>query len=132
MAIDGKVAPLGNYPAVKNFGNLIFVSGISARLPNNSIAGVEQVGGRIRGNAAIQTQVILDKLETLLQEHGSGLEMCLDITVFLTNMEDFAAFNRIYAEKFEIETGPARTTIAVKALPKPGMVVEMKVVAARP
>ncbi|WP_454825704.1 RidA family protein [Paraburkholderia xenovorans] len=132
MTIDGKAAPLGNYPAVKIFGNLIFVSGISARLPDNSVAGVEQIGGQIKGDAAIQTQVILDKLDALLQEHGSCLEECLDVTAFVTDMDDFPAFNRVYAEHFRIETGPARTTLAVKALPKPGMVVELKVVAARP
>lgn len=132
MAIDGKVAPLGNYPVVKVFGNLIFVSGISARLPDNSVAGVEQTGGRIRGDAAIQTQVILGKLEALLREYGSCLDKCLDVTAFLTDMDDFPAFNRVYAEHFQIETGPARTTLAVKALPKPGMVVELKVVAAGP
>ncbi|HTH61539.1 MAG TPA: RidA family protein [Paraburkholderia sp.] len=131
MAVAGKVAPLGNYPAVKCFGDLIYVSGISARLPDNSVAGVDQIGGQVKGNAAIQTQVILDKLKSLLEEHGSGLDKCLDVTAFLTDMGDFPAFNRVYAEHFQIETGPARTTIAVKALPKPGMVVELKVVAGR-
>lgn len=132
MAIEGRVAPLGNYPAVKIFGNLIFVSGITARLPDNSVAGVEQIDGRMIVDAAIQTNVILQKLEVLLHEYGSGLDKCLDVTAFLTDMDYFPAFNRVYAEYFQIETGPARTTIAAKALPKPGMVVELKVVAARP
>lgn len=132
MATERKVAPLGNYPAVKIFGDLIFVSGISARLPDNSIAGAEQIGGQIKTDAAIQTKVILDKLDALLREYGSGFDKCLDVTAFLTDMADFPVFNRVYAEHFQIETGPARTTIAVRALPKPGMVVELKVIAARP
>jgi 2-aminomuconate deaminase len=53
------------------------------------------------------------------------------MTVFLVDMGDFDAYNEVYGEFFDV-TGPARTTVAVRALPHPDMVVEMKAVALLP
>jgi 2-aminomuconate deaminase len=53
----------------------------------------------------------------------------VDVTTFLVNMNDFAGYNKTYAEFFSLETGPARTTVAVHQLPHPDLVVEIKVMA---
>ncbi|PLZ00592.1 2-aminomuconate deaminase [Burkholderia sp. WAC0059] len=126
------VRPLGNYPAAKVMGDLVFVSGLSARLPGGAVAGASVVDGRLCLDVAVQTRTIFDKLQAVLREYGTGIEHCLDITVFLVDMGDFDAFNQVYSEYFPMETGPARTTVAVRALPRPEMVVEFKVMAARP
>jgi 2-aminomuconate deaminase len=129
---EPRVSPLGNYPAARVCGNLVFVSGLSARLPDNSIAGVDCVDGQLQIDVAAQTRVILEKLEAILREYGTDMDNCLDVTVFLTDIAEFDAFNKVYGEYFRADTGPARTTLAVKALPKPGMAVELKVIASLP
>jgi 2-aminomuconate deaminase len=53
----------------------------------------------------------------------------VDVTSFLVNMNDFADYNKAYAEFFNPENGPTRTTVAVHQLPHPDLVVEIKVVA---
>lgn len=126
------VAPLGNYPAARIWGNLVFVSGLSARLADNSIAGAEWIDGRFQTDVAVQTRIILEKLKAILKEYGTDLDHCLDITIFLTDIAEFDAFNKIYGEYFRADSAPARTTLAVKALPKPGMAVELKVIAGLP
>jgi 2-aminomuconate deaminase len=55
----------------------------------------------------------------------------VEISTFLLNMNDFAAYNEIYAEYFD-ENGPARTTVAVRELPHPHLLIEMKAIAYKP
>ena len=54
----------------------------------------------------------------------------MDLTVFLIDMRDYGAFNKVYNEFFDAKTGPARTTMAVKELPSPKLLIEIKAVAA--
>lgn len=127
-----RARPLGNYPLAKRVGDFVFVSGTSARRPDGSIAGVStEEGGGIRRDAAEQTRVVIRNLEDSLRQHGADLADCAEIVVFLIDMADFAAYNAAYSEFFSHE-GPTRTTVAVRALPHPDMVVEMKAVAYRP
>ena len=71
---------------------------------------------------------MIDNVRVILEEYGSGLESVVDVLVFLTDMErDFSGYNEVYAEYFS-ETLPARTTVAVDALPT-SIAIELKVVA---
>ncbi|WP_431156468.1 RidA family protein [Winogradskyella poriferorum] len=126
-----KVTPRGAYPHVKQVGDFIFVSGTSSRRPDNSIAGVDIIDemGTKRLNIETQTREVLKNIERNLQTVGASLKNVVDVTSFLVNMNDFAGYNKAYAEFFDKETGPARTTVAVHQLPHPDLVVEIKVMA---
>jgi 2-aminomuconate deaminase len=126
-----KVTPRGAYPHVKVVGNFIFVSGTSSRRADNSIAGVEMIDemGTKKLNAYIQTKEVLQNIDNNLKAVGASLKDAVDITSFLVNMNDFADYNKAYAEFFDKETGPARTTVAVHQLPHPDLVVEIKATA---
>ncbi len=127
------VTPRGAYPHVKQVGDFIFVSGTSSRRPDNTIAGVDIIDemGTKRLNIEVQTREVLKNIETNLAKVGATLKDVVDVTSFLVNMNDFAGYNKAYAEFFEKETGPTRTTVAVHQLPHPDLVVEIKVMASK-
>lgn len=68
-----------------------------------------------------QTRQVLNNLSEILKAGGSSLQQVFKTTIFLSNMEDFALVNAIYAEFFR-EHKPARSTVAVKTLPKNALV----------
>ncbi|CAM1353133.1 RidA family protein [Tenacibaculum insulae] len=129
--MEKKVTPRGAYPHVKVVGDFIFVSGTSSRRSDNTIAGVELVDemNTKKLDAEIQTREVLKNIDKTLQTVGASIKDVVDVTSFLVNMNDFAGYNKAYAEFFEKETGPTRTTVAVHQLPHPDLVVEIKVVA---
>ena len=129
-----KVTPRGAYPHVKVVGDFIFVSGTSSRRPDNTIAGVDIIDemGTKRLNIEVQTREVLKNIDINLQKVGASLKDVVDVTSFLVNMNDFTGYNKAYAEFFDKETGPARTTVAVHQLPHPDLVVEIKVLAYKP
>ena len=126
-----EVTPRGAYPHVKVVGNWIFVSGTSSRRADNTIAGVDIIDemGTKRLNIEEQTREVLKNIERNLATVGASLKDVVDVTTFLVNMNDFAGYNKAYAEFFNKETGPARTTVAVHQLPHPDLVVEIKATA---
>lgn len=126
-----KVTPRGAYPHVKVVGDFIFVSGTSSRRPDNTIAGVVVIDemGTKKLDAYIQTKAVLENINRNLKSVGASLKDVVDVSSFLVNMNDFADYNRAYAEFFDKETGPTRTTVAVHQLPHPDLVVEVKVTA---
>jgi 2-aminomuconate deaminase len=126
---EKKVTPRGAYPHVKVVGDFIFVSGTSSRKSDNSIAGVHIIDemGTKKLDAYIQTKEVLQNIDNNLKAVGASLKDAVDVTSFLVNMNDFADYNKAYAEFFDKETGPARTTVAVHQLPHPDLVVEIKV-----
>ena len=129
--MNSKVTPRGAYPHVKVAGDFIFVSGTSSRRPDNSIAGVEIIDemGTKRLDIYEQTKAVLQNIERNLQTVDASLKDVVEVSSFLVNMNDFAGYNKAYAEFFDKSTGPARTTVAVHQLPHPDLVVEIKVVA---
>jgi 2-aminomuconate deaminase len=131
---DKKVTPRGAYPHIKRAGDFIFVSGTSSRRADNTIAGVDIIDemGTKRLNIEAQTREVLQNIDTNLQKVGASLKDVVDVTSFLVNMNDFAGYNKVYAEFFNAETGPARTTVAVHQLPHSDLVVEIKVMAYKP
>ena len=124
---SNKVTPRGAYPHTKRAGDFIFVSGTSSRRADNTIAGVEIIDemGTKRLNIVEQTRAVLNNIEKNLQKAGAKMSDVVDVTSFLVNMNDFAGYNKAYAEFFNAETGPARTTVAVHQLPHPDLVVEI-------
>ncbi len=131
---EGKVTPRGAYPHVKRAGDFIFVSGTSSRRPDNSIAGVDVIDemGTKHLNIEVQTREVLNNIDANLKKVGASLKDVVDVSTFLVNMNDFAGYNKAYAEFFDKETGPTRTTVAVHQLPHPDLVVEIKVMAYKP
>jgi 2-iminobutanoate/2-iminopropanoate deaminase len=100
--------------------NLVFVSG---QLPVNTETGSFPEG------VAAQTKASLANLKTVLEAAGASMGGVVKTTVFLKNMNDFAAMNAIYAEAFPSEP-PARSAIEVARLPKDAL-VEIEAVAIR-
>ena len=129
--MSSKVTPRGAYPHVKVAGDFIFVSGTSSRRPDNSIAGIEIIDemGTKRLDIYEQTIAVLQNIERNLNTVDASLKDVVEVSSFLVNMNDFAGYNKAYAEFFDKATGPARTTVAVHQLPHPDLVVEIKVVA---
>ncbi|MDN3492897.1 RidA family protein [Winogradskyella bathintestinalis] len=125
------VTPRGAYPHIKQVGDFIFVSGTSSRRADNSIAGVDIIDemGTKHLNSEVQTRKVLQNIDRILKTVGASLKDVVDVTSFLVSMNDFAGYNKAYAEFFDEDNGPTRTTVAVHQLPHPDLVVEIKVMA---
>jgi 2-iminobutanoate/2-iminopropanoate deaminase len=104
--------------AIKANG-FVFVSGQLGLKPDHA----EMVGDTIEE----QTRQVLDNMEAILTEAGSGLDRIVKTTVFLASLDDFQGMNSVYAERVG-ETPPARSTIEVAGLPS-GALVEIEAVA---
>jgi 2-iminobutanoate/2-iminopropanoate deaminase len=102
-------AAIGPYTQAVKGGGLVFLSGQVALDP----ASGQLVGGDIRR----QTEQVLKNLEAVLAAAGSSLAAVVKTTVFLADLNDFAAMNEIYARFFP-QNPPARATVQVARLPK--------------
>ena len=111
-------AAIGPYSQAVRTGNLVYTSG---QIPIDPATGAIEAP-----DIAGQTEQVMKNLQAVLAAAGSSLGRAVKTLCFLKNMEDFAAFNEVYARYF---TGkPARSCVAVAALPK-GALVEVEVVA---
>jgi len=111
-------AAIGPYSQAIVSGNLLFTSG---QIPLSA-----QDGQVIGSSITEQTEQVIKNLAAVLVAAGSSFANVIKTTCFLADMGDFAAFNEVYAKYF---TGkPARSTVAVKQLPK-GVLVEIEAVA---
>jgi 2-aminomuconate deaminase len=130
--LPGKARPRGTFPHFRRAGDFIFVSGTSARRADDSIAGVaSDASGRTVLDIRTQTRAVLENIRDILAAAGAALSDVVEVSTFLTDMGDFAAYNAVYSEFFGYQ-GPARTTVAVAALPHPQLLIEMKAVAYHP
>jgi len=111
---------IGPYSQAIGIENFLFTSGQIALLPDGTF---------LDGDIVAQTTQVLKNLEAVLEEGGSALARVVKTTIFLANMEDFQAVNTIYAEAFK-EHKPARSTVAVKGLPRNAL-VEIEAIALR-
>ena len=111
-------AAIGPYSQAIVSGNLLFTSG---QIP------LSAQDGQVTGSSITeQTEQVIKNLEAVLKTAGSSFAKVVKTTCFLADMGDFAAFNEVYAKYF---TGkPARSTVAVKQLPK-SVLVEIEAVA---
>src|SRR5207253_6426502 len=129
--VPGKARPRGSLPHVRRAGVFTFGAGTSARRADDSIAGAEVgPGGRPALNIRRQTRAVLENIRDILAAAGASLADVVEVSTFLVNMADFDGYNDVYSEFFGFE-GPARTTVAVSALPHPQLLIEIKAVAYR-
>ena len=105
-------AAIGPYSQAIGLGDLIFTSGQIA---------LQSDGVFVEGDVSVQAHQVLKNLTAVLEAAGSGLSHVVKTTIFLANMEDFQTVNAIYAEYFK-EHKPARSTVAVKSLPRNALV----------
>lgn len=123
--------PVGSYPHARRVGNLLFLSGVGPReRGSNAIPGVElnKAGEIVSYDIETQCRSVFQNVRYIVEDAGSSWANIVDVTVFLTNMkDDFATYNRIYAEYFT-DNQPCRTTVEVNALPTP-IAIELKVIA---
>jgi 2-iminobutanoate/2-iminopropanoate deaminase len=111
---------IGPYSQAVIAGELVFCSGQIPLTP---------AGDMVEGDTAAQTRQVLSNLQGLLAAAGSSLERVVKTTVFLADMNDFAAMNQVYAEFFTADP-PARSTVQVARLPR-DVRVEIEAVALR-
>ena len=132
VVVPGKAIPRGRFPHVRTAGDFIYVSGTSARRPDNTIAGaaVDEFGTTSLDIAA-QTRAVIENLRDVLRAVGAELHDLVQLTTYLVSMNDFGGYNEVYGEYFD-ETGPARTTVAVHQLPHPHLLIEIQAVAHLP
>ena len=122
--------PVGPYPHARRAGGLLFLSGIGPRVRGSTeVPGVtlDATGEVVTYDFERQCRQVFANVRTVLADAGSAWEKIVDVTVFLTNMGDFAAMNRLYAEAFTTNR-PTRTTVEVSRLPTP-IAIELKVIA---
>ena len=110
---------IGPYNQATTFDKLVFTSGQIALDP----ATMEIVAGGVQE----QTKQVMENLKAVLEEAGSSFENVLKTTCYLSDMDNFVAFNEVYGQYFKSETAPARSTVAVKTLPK-NVLVEVDVI----
>ena len=112
-------APIGPYSQAIRAGDQLYVSGMIALDP--------QSGELIGADAAAQAEQALKNLGAVLEAGGYSYADVVKTTVFLLDMNDFAAVNAVYAKYFDANK-PARSTVAVAGLPK-GARVEVDAIA---
>ncbi len=119
---DKAPAPVGPYnQAIVATGQTIFVAGQIALHPSTS----EIVG---TGDITKQTEQVMAHLEAILAAAGATFQNVVKTTVFLVDMNDFAAMNAVYARYFDAATAPARACVQVSRLPK-DVLVEIECIA---
>jgi 2-iminobutanoate/2-iminopropanoate deaminase len=122
ITTDGAPAAIGPYAQGVRVGNLIFTAGQG---------GLDPITGQVvAGGIKEQTTQTIENLKAVLEAGGSSLGQVVKATVFLKDINDFAAMNAVYASFFEGDSDalPARTTVEVARLPR-NLLVEIEVVA---
>jgi 2-iminobutanoate/2-iminopropanoate deaminase len=115
-------AAIGPYSQAIGAGELLFCSGQLPAVPNT--------GDLIGDDISAQARQVLENLGAVLKAGGSSYADVVKTTVFLTDLNDFAAMNKVYGEFFP-SAPPARSTVQVAALPK-GAKVEIEAIAFKP
>ncbi len=117
---DAIYPAIGPYSQMVQAGNLLFLSGV---IPLN------KAGNAVEGTTIDeQTRLVLSYIEAKLKSRGLGFDDVVMSTVYMKNLNDFAAMNRIYGESFK-NAPPARATVEVARLPR-DVLIEIAVVAA--
>lgn len=105
-------AAIGPYSQAMIANGMVFTSGQIALTP---------AGEMLTGDVREQCAQVLANLQAVLEAAGSSLDKVVKTTIFLDNMDDFTAVNELYAQAFGMHK-PARSTVAVKTLPKNALV----------
>ena len=105
---DRAPAAIGPYSQAVRIGDLVFTSGSIPLRPDGSM---------VEGDVALQTEQVMENLQNVLAAAGTTLAHAVKCTCFLADMNDFAAFNEVYARYFG-DDAPARSTVEVARLPR--------------
>ena len=119
ISTDKAASAIGPYSQATVHSGMVFTSG---QIPINPESGSIDAEGIVA-----QTEQVMKNLSAVLSAAGSSFDKAIKTTCFLADMADFAQFNEVYAKYFSSK--PARSCVAVKALPK-GALVEVEVIAA--
>ena len=118
IATENAPAAVGPYSQAVRVGSLVYTAGQ---------IGLDPLLGHLRTGIAAQTRQVMANLRAVLAAAGSSMDQVVKTTIFLQDMGDFATVNQIYGSAFTV-TPPARSTVAVAALPL-GALVEIEVIA---
>ena len=121
IATEGAPAALGAYSQAIDANGFVYCAGQ---------LGLDPATGQLASGIAGQTQRSILNLAAVLDAAGLTLADVVKTTCFLTDIANFGAFNEVYSQFFT-DTPPARSTFAVKDLPRSGL-VEIEAIAARP
>jgi 2-iminobutanoate/2-iminopropanoate deaminase len=118
ISTEAAPAAIGPYSQAILVDGLLFASGQIPLSP--------ETGAVVQGGIKEQAEQVMKNIQAVLKAAGSDFSQVVKTTCFLTNMDNFAAFNEVYSQYF---TGkPARSCVAVSALPR-GVLVEVEVIA---
>ncbi len=120
VATDKAPSAIGPYSQAIICGDMVFTSG---QIPINPASGNVEAT-----TIEAQAEQVMQNLGAVLTASGSSFEKAVKTTCFLADMNDFSAFNAVYAKYFT--TKPARSCVAVKTLPK-NVLVEVEVIATK-
>jgi len=109
---------IGPYSQAMKVGDMVYTSGQISLTPDGEL---------IDGDIHDQTRQVLTNLQNVLEAAGSSMGQVIKTTIYLTDMDDFIPVNTVYAEFFT-KNLPARSTVAVKTLPK-NVKVEIEAIA---
>jgi len=122
QAVKTEQAPIprGPYNQAVRVGDTIYVAGQMAIDPATNAL--------VEGDAAAQARRVFENIKAIVEAAGSSLDRVVKTTIFLADVDDFAAINAVYAEYFT-GTLPARSTVAVAALPGGGAKLQVDAIA---
>ena len=107
---DKAPAPIGPYSQAIQFGNMLYTSGQIAINPATGDLEIEDIKA--------ETTLVMENLSAVLQAAGMNFEHVIKASIFVSDMHNFAAINKVYATYFNEATAPARETVEVANLPK--------------
>lgn len=103
-------APIGPYSQAVQYGNLLYTSGQVAFDPST--------GELVMDDIATETRQVMENLKAVLEAAGTSFANVIKTSIFLSDMNNFAAVNEVYGGYFDDDTAPARETVEVANLPK--------------
>lgn len=115
-------APIGPYSQAVLSGNTLYTSGQIALHP--------ETGELITSTIEAETEQVMQNIKAVLEAADMSFENVVKTTIFIMNMNDFAAINTVYGSYFNEESAPARETVQVACLPK-NVNVEISMIAIR-
>ena len=107
---DKAPAPIGPYSQGVQFGKMLYTSGQIAINPATGELAIEDI--------TTETTLVMENLKEILKAAGMNFEHVLKASIFVSDMHNFEAINKVYATYFNPETAPARETVEVANLPK--------------
>ncbi|MDD2736446.1 MAG: RidA family protein [Desulfuromonadaceae bacterium] len=119
ISTDKSPAAIGPYSQAVKCGNILFCSGQIPLDPDT--------GELVAGDITAQAERVMNNIAAMLSAAGAGFDDVIKTTIFLVDMADFAAVNEVYGSRFSSHK-PARSTIAVKSLPRNAL-LEIEVIA---